>query len=416
MNAQYFSKFPKRYYDIRNSGVFEVITDISRSVATSSNPEASDSVTNYVYETIRDGERPDTLSFRLYGTANYYWTFFIVNESLRAGLRDAWPASSRAFEKMLENEYDPFTVLNIFPTSRIESRPISEDSSVIEDIHFSGNDLSVISFEEEFVPFLRLISSGRAAPIPRPPRRGSGGEPEPLPPGTPGRGGTPVDRRPRIPLNANILKYDASKFQLWISDINDPEVFSRLVPGTDAKCKIQWLNPYDSSDWGANLLNPDWLANREIEIRWMEHTMMRFYDTDIDKYVNYFSPPEAIIVQGQVIVRPDPPPLGVGATYSEAQYEGLRLFTQETEFAFRDFWMNARNAPNIYHEVTNETEDIETRHLTFWDAIKNGYSDLTEESYHTTEQLANEAKSRIRVVRPELIEKFASEFFQKLRQ
>jgi hypothetical protein len=33
--------------------------------------------------TVIAGDRPDTISFRLYGTVDYYWTFFLMNEHIR---------------------------------------------------------------------------------------------------------------------------------------------------------------------------------------------------------------------------------------------------------------------------------------------------------------------------------------------
>ena len=33
--------------------------------------------------TVIAGDRPDTISYRLYGTVDYYWTFFLMNEHIR---------------------------------------------------------------------------------------------------------------------------------------------------------------------------------------------------------------------------------------------------------------------------------------------------------------------------------------------
>ena len=41
---------------------------------------------------IIDGERPDTLSYKLYGTTKYYWTFFMMNDSIREG---GWPLTNQ---------------------------------------------------------------------------------------------------------------------------------------------------------------------------------------------------------------------------------------------------------------------------------------------------------------------------------
>ena len=42
----------------------------------------------YEKYTIIDGERPDTLSQKLYGTTDFYWTFYLLNEKIR---RQGWP-------------------------------------------------------------------------------------------------------------------------------------------------------------------------------------------------------------------------------------------------------------------------------------------------------------------------------------
>lgn len=44
----------------------------------------------YENYTILDGERPDTVSYKLYGTTDYYWTFFLLNDHIR---QQGWPLS-----------------------------------------------------------------------------------------------------------------------------------------------------------------------------------------------------------------------------------------------------------------------------------------------------------------------------------
>ena len=64
--------------------------------------------TNYyeLYE-IRDGERPDVLSYRLYGTTDYYWMFYLLNEKIRV---QGWPLSSQELLSK-SKEYYPNKVL-----------------------------------------------------------------------------------------------------------------------------------------------------------------------------------------------------------------------------------------------------------------------------------------------------------------
>lgn len=56
---------------------------------------------------IMDGDRPDTLSYRLYNTTAYYWTFFLLNDNLR---EQGWPLSYSDLLTFVQKKY-PNTVL-----------------------------------------------------------------------------------------------------------------------------------------------------------------------------------------------------------------------------------------------------------------------------------------------------------------
>lgn len=51
---------------------------------------------------VPNGERPDTLSFRLYGQSEYYWTFFLLNNSLR---EHGWPLDDRDVRSFVQGEF-----------------------------------------------------------------------------------------------------------------------------------------------------------------------------------------------------------------------------------------------------------------------------------------------------------------------
>ncbi len=71
----------------------------------------------YQKYTIKNNERPDQLSFDLYGTVDYYWTFFLMNEHLRIS---GWPLpSSQVYAK--SQEYYPNIVYTTDGTSLINS-------------------------------------------------------------------------------------------------------------------------------------------------------------------------------------------------------------------------------------------------------------------------------------------------------
>jgi hypothetical protein len=52
--------------------------------------------------TIPANERPDQVSFRLYGTTDYYWTFFLVNDHLR---ENGWPLTLNEVHTAAQKRY-----------------------------------------------------------------------------------------------------------------------------------------------------------------------------------------------------------------------------------------------------------------------------------------------------------------------
>lgn len=52
--------------------------------------------------TIPVNERPDQTSFRLYGTTDYYWTFFLVNDKMR---ENGWPLTLKEIHDAAQKRY-----------------------------------------------------------------------------------------------------------------------------------------------------------------------------------------------------------------------------------------------------------------------------------------------------------------------
>lgn len=112
----FFKQFPTQSYDFNRDGIIQQVVDIYRSVRIEGS--SIDNPSLYLNYSIKDGERPDIVSQRLYNTPEYYWTFFIINEMLHDGMR-AWPMSRSVMEDYLAEEYsgvvittNPVTVTN----------------------------------------------------------------------------------------------------------------------------------------------------------------------------------------------------------------------------------------------------------------------------------------------------------------
>lgn len=102
----FFSKFPLTEYDFYGAGQNSKIPDIFRQVRVIDN--RFDSAAPYRLYEIGE-ERPDQLSFNLYGTVDYYWTFFVVNDRLRGGLPE-WPLSDIQLKQNIDREYPYYAI------------------------------------------------------------------------------------------------------------------------------------------------------------------------------------------------------------------------------------------------------------------------------------------------------------------
>lgn len=103
----FFQLFPKTQYDIFNTGVKTEITDIFKYVQ--AKIDDLDDLSAYRFYTVRNGMRPDQVSYELYGTDRYYWTFFLVNDHLKNGI-GSWPLDDVEFERYMADEYEGVVV------------------------------------------------------------------------------------------------------------------------------------------------------------------------------------------------------------------------------------------------------------------------------------------------------------------
>ena len=99
MKANFFSNYPTT--QIKQDGVFKVITNLSRYVR-SSNDLLLDSYEYYDY-TIGGDERPDQVAFTEYGDTKYYWIVLVTN-NIR-NIWTEWPLGQEAFNSFIINKY-----------------------------------------------------------------------------------------------------------------------------------------------------------------------------------------------------------------------------------------------------------------------------------------------------------------------
>ncbi len=66
-----------------------------------------DTVSFSTKHTIIAGDRPDTLSYKLYGSTDYYWTFYLMNDHLR---ESGWPIEAQKLLDEVKVKYPHRTV------------------------------------------------------------------------------------------------------------------------------------------------------------------------------------------------------------------------------------------------------------------------------------------------------------------
>lgn len=101
----YFRNFPVAIYRFGNEASLNKAVDLSAYV------DVLDQVKNeasfYQNYYINEGDRPDVVSYKLYGTTKYYWTFYALNDNIRL---QGWPITAQQVLEKAQAEY-PHTVL-----------------------------------------------------------------------------------------------------------------------------------------------------------------------------------------------------------------------------------------------------------------------------------------------------------------
>lgn len=99
----YFANFPKILYDFDIAGqrVVKPITDITANIRV--RKQILSNITLYDLYDIKDGETPEVLADRVYGSSQYHWVLMLANDRYDY-LRD-WPMSSDVLEQYIKSKY-----------------------------------------------------------------------------------------------------------------------------------------------------------------------------------------------------------------------------------------------------------------------------------------------------------------------
>ena len=142
----YFANYNKINIDIDGKGVVDNLCNLTNRV------KIKDTLINnlgyYDKVTVMEGERPDALSQRLYGTPEYHWTFFLLNDNI-SNIWSGWPMSNAQLVEYCTNKYQYTAALtddNIagkFKVGETISGVLSNAVGTIREIHVNNYYLTI---------------------------------------------------------------------------------------------------------------------------------------------------------------------------------------------------------------------------------------------------------------------------------
>jgi len=101
----FFTNFPTTNYNFGSESSVTAFQNISAYVDIID--QVKDNLNFYEYYYIQDGDRPDTISQDFYRTPRYYWTLYLLNDSIR---QQGWPLSVQEIRAKAIVDY-PYKVL-----------------------------------------------------------------------------------------------------------------------------------------------------------------------------------------------------------------------------------------------------------------------------------------------------------------
>lgn len=101
----YFDKFPLIYYvfDQNNTEVTKIVRDITLNVRL--RKQLLSNITLYDYYDIQEGETPEIIASKIYGSPEYHWIIMLVNE--RFDYKSDFPMDQHTLNNYIIDKYGP---------------------------------------------------------------------------------------------------------------------------------------------------------------------------------------------------------------------------------------------------------------------------------------------------------------------
>ena len=391
----YFTQFPKIQYNIL--GNIFAFTDITRTVKIDRSLSLVDTITEYTYYTIQDGERPDIISNELYGKPDYYWTFFAINEHLKGNLYYDWPLSDQKLDNMIANEYDY--------CSAITFRPVTNIIAEFNNKTYTPNTRNIFEnavLDEKYLPYLQIVAKNTNM--------------------------SSIDRRDIIQrddmnLYAKILKYDHRLCQLVVYDIRNPGDNNKLLENRSIFVQqtdfyLRFANPHSEG-------TPEYYNVYNIETEWLYKSYVIYRDDClvIDDLVNSGDVSFIDAVAGEIEevleFRNDVENI---RNYFKREVFEKRFFistNNSTNKQYNYCWEIYRNAAKQYYSIDENQNEYEISVIDQLQTVDPDGSTVDIPRYYSNydfEYSENEKKSQIKIIRPEKINEFVEMYMTEINE
>ena len=126
----YFSNLPAKVYDfnIGNDSELRVIKDITLNLRFKR--ELLKDITLFDSYDIKEGETPEKVSEKFYGTPQYHWVVMLLND--RFDVLNDWPMSGQQFERYMNEKYGSGNFRNIHHYTTKSGNLITDESIYID--------------------------------------------------------------------------------------------------------------------------------------------------------------------------------------------------------------------------------------------------------------------------------------------
>ena len=114
----YFAQFPKIQYDIKGDGNVNVIPDIFRRIKLKN--KIRDNLVILDKYDLTDGEKPEDVAFKIYGSVDYYWVVLLVNNVIDRYYD--WPMGFQEFENYVNDKYAAPGAIHHFEVKQTSGR------------------------------------------------------------------------------------------------------------------------------------------------------------------------------------------------------------------------------------------------------------------------------------------------------